>query len=67
MMNQFPTTKKYLEMEKGDLDGIMGLGRVYFWSKKYKKAIEYFNRAIENNYSITEAQLNLAKNIFQYE
>ena len=42
----------------------MGLGRVYFWSKKYRKAIEYFEKAIENNYSVTEARLNLAKIYF---
>ncbi len=56
--------KKYLELEKDDLDGIMGLARVYFWSGDYEKAIEFFNKSIESGYSVTEARLNIAKIYF---
>ena len=59
--------KKYLEMEKDDLDGIMGLARVYFWSGDYGKAIEFFNKSIEFNYSVTEAQLNIVKIYFNMQ
>jgi len=54
--------KHYLELEAGNVDGIAGLARTYFWSDDFDNALIYFNKAIESGYpNEIEIRLNIAK------
>jgi tetratricopeptide (TPR) repeat protein len=50
-----------LELDSMNLPANYNLGKIYFNKKDYKKAFFYFNNALENEFSLSDIHINLAK------